>query len=339
VPPVSEAQRRFFRFAAENPKASGVSKKVSNEFNSSDPGGKLPAHMAFGGSMAHGDPLGGLAHPKAFSAGSMPHVAGVHAGVHGPTAIHVGAMPHISVGAPPKPPSGGGQTQIPHAWFERAEARQMGKGFAAGGRLGLQDGGGVYPDVEFGGGLIGGSGGGRTDRLPLSVPNDSHVLTADTVSGSGQGHSAFGARSIMEALKIGPWGVQDGPDVKGHGPPRAPEVSPKLFGESSGGRAQDHGGRVGILAASGEMVIPRDDWIARDDIDGKHYLHRGVRSLGRDWYAQHGGHPTEAQILKKGHDLLDDMMARIRAFNIRWLQNAPKPKKSTGGAVGLALAA
>jgi hypothetical protein len=41
-PPASEKQRRFMRWAAANPGESGVSKKVSGEFNESDPGGKLP---------------------------------------------------------------------------------------------------------------------------------------------------------------------------------------------------------------------------------------------------------------------------------------------------------
>lgn len=42
MPPVSEKQRRFMRYAAAHPKASGVPKSVSSEFNSADPGGKLP---------------------------------------------------------------------------------------------------------------------------------------------------------------------------------------------------------------------------------------------------------------------------------------------------------
>ena len=42
MPPVSEKQRRFMRYAAANPKASGVPKSVSAEYNSADPGGKLP---------------------------------------------------------------------------------------------------------------------------------------------------------------------------------------------------------------------------------------------------------------------------------------------------------
>lgn len=45
MPPVSEAQRRFMRAAANNPKMrkrAGVDKKVADDFNKSDPGGSLP---------------------------------------------------------------------------------------------------------------------------------------------------------------------------------------------------------------------------------------------------------------------------------------------------------
>lgn len=42
MPPKSEAQRRFFRWAEEHPSESGVSKSVSKEFNNADPGGELP---------------------------------------------------------------------------------------------------------------------------------------------------------------------------------------------------------------------------------------------------------------------------------------------------------
>jgi len=42
MPPVSEKQRRFMRYAVAHPKASGVPKAVSSEFNAADPGGKLP---------------------------------------------------------------------------------------------------------------------------------------------------------------------------------------------------------------------------------------------------------------------------------------------------------
>ena len=45
MPPVSEQQRKAMRAAAANPKVAkkmGIPKKVAQEFNASDPGGKLP---------------------------------------------------------------------------------------------------------------------------------------------------------------------------------------------------------------------------------------------------------------------------------------------------------
>ena len=45
MPPVSQAQRRFFRWAEANPKQAakrGVSPSVAKEFNEADQGGKLP---------------------------------------------------------------------------------------------------------------------------------------------------------------------------------------------------------------------------------------------------------------------------------------------------------
>ena len=48
MPPVSQAQRRFFRWAAAHPKESGVSRKVSAEFNDADKGGKLPEQVEGG---------------------------------------------------------------------------------------------------------------------------------------------------------------------------------------------------------------------------------------------------------------------------------------------------
>jgi hypothetical protein len=48
VPPVSAAQRRLFRWAAENPKAAakrGIKQSVAQEFNAADEGGKLPERV------------------------------------------------------------------------------------------------------------------------------------------------------------------------------------------------------------------------------------------------------------------------------------------------------
>ena len=49
MPPVSEKQRKLFRWAAANPKAAsdrGIKQSVAEEFNEADPGGKLPVRVS-----------------------------------------------------------------------------------------------------------------------------------------------------------------------------------------------------------------------------------------------------------------------------------------------------
>ena len=51
MPPVSEKQRKLFRWAAANPKAAakrGIKAGVARDFNKSDPGGKLPTRVEDG---------------------------------------------------------------------------------------------------------------------------------------------------------------------------------------------------------------------------------------------------------------------------------------------------
>jgi hypothetical protein len=178
-------------------------------------------------------------------------------------------------------------------WWERQDAR--------------------IADTPFNGGLIGGSGAGRTDRIPLSVGNDSHIITSDVIGAMGQGNTASGARILTAALRTGPMGIPLQPGIRGHGPPAPPHVAQTADIAdplARGGTPE----RTPILAASGEYCIPRDDWVGRDELDGKLYMHRGVCSLG-------GGD------CNKGHDLLDKMMKNVREDNIKWLQHAPPPKR------------
>src|SRR5581483_4165756 len=48
---------------------------------------------------------------------------------------------------------------------------------------------GVYDDQYHPGGLIESDSAGRTDRVPLAVGTDAHVIPADVVSGLGQGNT------------------------------------------------------------------------------------------------------------------------------------------------------
>jgi hypothetical protein len=75
-------------------------------------------------------------------------------------------------------------SQIP--WYVRQEAKGM---------------------VPHGGGMLGGSGMGRTDSLPIAVPSGSYVLSSDIVSGIGQGNSAAGAKLLDSYFNRGPLGM------------------------------------------------------------------------------------------------------------------------------------
>lgn len=140
------------------------------------------------------------------------------------------------------------------------------------------------------GGLINSAVAGRTDRLPLAVGTDAHVLPADVVSGVGQGNTMAGAHILQAALGIGPYGTPLPREVHGRGPPTPPRP---LQSQAGGGNSQ-----AKILAAGGEMIVPREV----------------VERIG-------GGD------VRKGHKLLDRMIANIRKHNIEFLKHAPPPKR------------
>lgn len=141
------------------------------------------------------------------------------------------------------------------------------------------------------GGMIGGTGAGRTDRVPLAVAADSFVLPADVVSGMGQGSSLAGAKIMDGILSSGPYGV---PLPRGR--------------RADGGNTSD-GGLSHVLVASGEYLVPR---------------HK-VEELGHRMRA--GGKSKARTNLAAGHDALRSMVDRVRAHQKKFLAAAPKPKK------------
>ncbi len=248
-----------------------------------------------------------------------------------------GSMPHATAPHMMSPSEGS-------PWWTRSSAHEMTASTHGGGGIGIPHmaGGGMMSsseaspwwersesriaDVPFHGGLIGGSGAGRTDRLPLSLGSGSHVIPADAVSGAGQHATNFGANAIQDATRTGPYNVPVPHMVHGRGPPAAPHLSgvandPGPTGiEKSMTTGLAEGGRTppqtSILAASGEMVIPPEDVIAIGQ--------RGIR----DGRGKRGESAADV-----GHRLLDEMIARIRKFNIEWLENAPLPKRKDGGRI------
>lgn len=271
--------------------------------------GKLPEHVkpehrARGG-------ISGLHMPKI---GSIGHIGTVHV-----PAVKAPTMHNIS-------PSQG------TPWWSRREAAGMGRGFADGGQIGMSEAdpwwtrseAHTISDIPFQGGLIGGSGAGRTDRLPLTVPSESHVIPADVVSTLGQGATDHGGRVLWGILGppgSEPYGAEGtGPhqtpiprEIRGKGPPRPPPISRAfLSGEAHGGIVKP----TSILAASGEFVATPYQ-----------VAHLGERGI-------HAGFGKKGEsALQVGHRLLDEMIHDVRQFQIQWLKHAPTPKKSAGGMV------
>lgn len=275
----------------------GVPHSVGKEFANADPGGHLPEHVkrALGGiGMAKSDPLGSLAHATAVkgigSGGGMKGGFGSSSSTQTPFWTRSAARQMDGPSAKVHFDTGGSSFGSEVPWTERSDAHLM--------------------DQTHNGGLIGSSTAGRTDRIPMSVPADSHVMTADVVSGLGQGNTLSGGRNLMQALRVGPWGMPLPHEVHGHGPPAAPHLAAGTVAQAHGG----HPRRAQILAAGGEFVVPGDWWTAIDPDDGKRYLHRGVKQLGLG-------------DSKKGHEALDRLMKNVREFNIHWLKHAPPPKK------------
>jgi hypothetical protein len=161
-------------------------------------------------------------------------------------------------------------------------------------------------------GLIGGAGAGRTDRLPLSVAAESHIIPSDVVSSLGQGTTANGAAILNGIIKggVGPYGVAMPRGARGSGVPRPPAAPKIVKGLAKGGETPDEPEGVShILAASGEFVVDRSD-VARI---GARQRRAGLSKARTD--------------LRAGHQALDDLILRVRKHTLRWLKNAPRPRK------------
>jgi hypothetical protein len=198
-------------------------------------------------------------------------------------------------------------------------------------------------DIPFESGGIGGTGYGRTDRVPLEVGSNSHVVPSYTVAALGQGHTPPGIITLGQVLKTGPYGVALPSEFKGKGAPAPPHFGGIGSGGGGGGTTRttfsgglgggfgggggggssefaaaggEHGHKTSILAASGEYVVSPEVVYAT-----------GVRAI-RQGLAKTGEPPMEA-----GHRLIDEMIERVRKAEIDWLKHAPPPKKKHGGPV------
>lgn len=142
---------------------------------------------------------------------------------------------------------------------------------------------------------------GRTDHVPIGVPNGSHIIPADVVSGIGQGNTKAGYhalnRTFGSMIAQGRHAESQGlvPAFKGK---RAPgPFGPGAVGAFKNG-GEPKGGPVDIMAAGGEYNVPPE--VA-------HYLGHGD--------------------MKHGHAVLDAWIVAERKKLIDTLKKLPGPKK------------
>ncbi len=141
-------------------------------------------------------------------------------------------------------------------------------------------------------GAIHGAVAGRTDHVPLSVPNGAYVLPAEHVSHIGEGNTMAGFRHLNRMFPI----------THGRGapsPPGAPRpLSPGKSLFKAGGVVGEGDDGVEIMAASGEYVIDPEE----------------VREIGNG----NIGH---------GHDVLDAWVNKLKDEQISVLKKLPGPAK------------
>lgn len=130
---------------------------------------------------------------------------------------------------------------------------------------------------------------GRTDHLPLHVPNGSYVVPAEQVAHLGEGNTIAGFKVLRRMFGGVPYGQGAGPYGQGNGP----------YGEplATGGAAEADDPGVPVVVAGGEYVL------------GPHH----VRALGEG-------------DLDLGHRVLDAWVQRLAKEHIETLKKLPPPK-------------
>lgn len=144
---------------------------------------------------------------------------------------------------------------------------------------------------------------GRTDHVPLTVPNGSYVLPADFVSHMGQNNTEAGHARISGMFKHGH--LPGAPGVKGGRPTALKALSagaPSVFADGgyakAGGVTDGDDEGVDIMGAAGEHVLSPEE-----------VSHVGMGNIDH------------------GHRILDEWIKRVRAEHIRTLKKLPGPAR------------
>lgn len=208
------------------------------------------------------------------------------------------------------------------------------KGKADGGGLGSIDNSIMRQSIKgaLHTGAIRGGVPGRTDHVPLVVPNGSYVLPASHVSHLGQNNTEAGFTRLDHALGPSPFGGGKTPSIHhGRGPPsaHAPSLASHnnappgmhtakttaagIFHQGGVTGGDDKG--VKIMAASGEYVVSPEH----------------VEKLGRaaleDQYGEKAKSIGSEHALDIGHEILDAWVEQTKKKHIDALRKLPGPSK------------
>lgn len=168
---------------------------------------------------------------------------------------------------------------------------------------------------------------GRTDHLPIHVPNKSYVLPADIVSGFGQGNTVAGFKIAKQLPRLfatsfyGTGKAGAGKPYGGsfYGKPKAGEGMPY----DASGRPYD--GVAPPKAAGGgtHNHVPAADHDNEPDDGGVPIVAAG---------GEHVYHPDEVAMIgggdvDRGHDVLDAFVKAYRAHLISTLKALPGPRR------------
>ena len=315
-------------YATASGAKTGVPRSVAREFVASDEPGRLPKHVgrAYGGGIRgyqDGGMTTALGQPQGIapSAGTMNPIQQQQ--IQRYAAMTPEQLQQLAAALGPSP-----QGQLVQRILQQKHFMPQPAAMSAPQSQPIMNRGGEVPHMQGGGSPLGvsmgmadppwersqtrqattgfllGSTPGRADLVKARPPAGSYVWPADVLAGLGEGNGLAGANILEKALATGPMGTRLPPGRRGAGVPvpRPPHPFTGAYmapPAASGGRANDHGGPVDIMAAHGELITPPH-------------------------IAQMWGRGN----MKKGHDLFDQAVLHFRKKHIEDLKGLKGPKKS-----------
>jgi len=160
---------------------------------------------------------------------------------------------------------------------------------------------------------------GRTDHLPIHVPNKAYVLPADIVSGMGQGNTMAGFKIAKRLPRLFATSF--------YGSKKAGEGTPyggSFYGREKAGEGLPYGAPSGL--PYGGAPPPHAKGGPIPDADGD----EGVPIVAAG--GEHVYHPDEVKMIgggdiDRGHDILDAFVRQYRAEHIKTLKGLPGPRR------------